>query len=102
LTLVVQEDAEKPGDPIVADFVSMRLTADMDENYGPPHKATFSPGDVAKAIRKALQEGWEPSVSTGKVFVYKVDFSLSDYAFELPKEKPRPRDYFDKLLGDFF
>jgi hypothetical protein len=103
LTLIVQEDLEKPGDPIVADFVSMRITADMDEEYGPPHKAAFSPGDVAKAIRLALQAGWRPDVSTGKVFTFKTEFALSDYKFELPKDKPRPRDYFDKLLKeDFF
>lgn len=100
LTFIAQEEAERPGDPIVADFVSMRITPDMDDNYGPPHKATFSPGDAARVIKKAVKDGWLPSKSTGKVFVFKEEFLLTDYKFELPKVKPQPRTYFDKLLKD--
>jgi hypothetical protein len=95
--LVVQEETDKPGDPLVSLFVSTHLTEALEEGYA-RHHASFTPGDVAKAIRYALAQGWQPSVSTGQVFSLKGSLALKDYALHEPRVPPKPRTFWDRLL----
>jgi len=97
--LIVQEEAGKPGDPMVALFVSIHLTEAMEEGYE-RHHAAFTPGDTAKAIKYALAHGWQPSVSTGHAFTPKGDLLLKDYTLHIPREPPKPRTFWDRLLGE--
>ena len=98
LTFVAQEDAERPGDPLVTDFTSNNCTEMTLEGLA-SHKATFGPRDAATVIAKALAVGWLPSASKGKVFVLTEPLALKDYSLYIPKEKPKPRTFFDHLLG---
>ena len=96
LHLVVQEEAERPGDPLVAAFEPiMPPSVDFDQFC----KGSFTPGDVAKVIRTSLGQGWNPSASSKQVFTPKGEIVLQDYKTHVPKEPPQPRTFWDKLLG---
>lgn len=66
--VAVQEDADRPGRPLIAWVESTVWDSTPDAHQprwgGTLHKARFTPQDVKTLIEAALDDGWDPS---GKV-----------------------------------
>ena len=66
--VAVQEDAGRPGRPLIA-WVESTVWNSSESAHQPRwggtlHKARFGPGDVRKLIEGALDNGWDPSGKT--------------------------------------
>lgn len=78
--VAVQQDAERPGRPMVAQLESSVFVSyeahDGDTGHL-DHRARFTPSDVRKLVEAALDAGWDPTSKTQ--FQAPEGIELTDY-----------------------
>lgn len=98
MRLVIQQDADKPGDPLLASLTSKNWSKGNEEDWDFVHRAALKPSDVVKVIEAGLGQGWKPEVHVGRPFMLSGPLDLSDYALASPP--PPPKTWYDFLLSD--
>jgi len=101
MRLVIQNEADKPGDPMLVSLVSKNWSKGNAEDWDFVHKAALTPSDVATLIRTSLAQGWKPEDHSGRPFVPVGPLDLTDYQLEPPPEPPKPPwTWYEFLMAD--
>ncbi len=82
ITVIVQEEAERPGVPLRSTLLSKAWLANPDyaDDNAFGHKAAVTPADVRSLIEAGLASGWEPS-ARGTTFAFNGPLDLPAWTF---------------------
>jgi len=82
LRLIVQEDEETPGRPLIIGLTSKHWTVDMTEGLE-SHRASVIPSNVVQIVRTSLESGWDPS-EKGAPFIPALELEFEDFVCDVP------------------
>jgi hypothetical protein len=101
MRLVIQNEADRPGNPLLATLTSKNWSQGNAEEWDFVHRAALTPGDVATVIRTALGRGWKPEKHSGRPFAFDETLDLKEYAIRPPPPPPKPLwTWYEYLMAD--
>jgi hypothetical protein len=102
MRLVVQNEADKPGDVLLTELVSKNWSEGNAEEWDFTHRAALTPADVATIIRMAKDQGWKPEAHSGRPFQTGGPLDLKEYEIPPPwgyvPPPPPPKNWWDFLM----